>query len=112
MKIQPVLALSSFTLLLLTAFLDPHIYSVKDCVTCNLSVFTHKDSPQGFLIQNSGVYECWEKDLPLVKDDLVREHQNELVIFCFMSPDGMHPPALRELADIMVRSLIVISERS
>lgn len=92
------------------AFLGPHIYCAKDYGTWNLSVLTGKTSPQGPLTQDTSLYECWEKDLPLVKDDWVGEHQKELGIHN-LGPDGVHPPVLRELVDIIVRSLIVIFER-
>ncbi|GAB0204486.1 mitochondrial enolase superfamily member 1 [Grus japonensis] len=55
------------------------------------SVFTAKASPQETQTLEVGE-EVWRKeDLPLVKEDQVREHLGKLDIHKSMGPDGMHP---------------------
>lgn len=55
----------------------------------------------------------WSKeDLPSVEEDRVREPLKKLDRDKFTGPGGMYPWVLRELADVIVRPLLVIFERS
>ncbi|PKU44177.1 rna-directed dna polymerase from mobile element jockey- hypothetical protein [Limosa lapponica baueri] len=55
----------------------------------------------------------WTKeDFPLVEEGQVREHLSKLDIRKSMVPDGMHPRALRELAEVIAGLLSIIFERS
>lgn len=60
------------------------------------SVFTNNTSPQGSLSQETRVYECQEEDLPLMKEDCVREHLNKFHIHKSTGHNRMHPRMLRE----------------
>jgi len=51
------------------------------------------------------------KGLPLVKEDQLKEHLNKLEIRKSRGPDGIYPHVLRELADVIARSLSIVSER-
>ncbi|KAJ7401413.1 rna-directed dna polymerase from mobile element jockey-like [Pitangus sulphuratus] len=61
------------------------------------SKFTGKTSPQESLTQDQG--KPMVEDLPLVKEDRVRDHLGKFGIYMFMGPGRMHPRVLRELAD-------------
>lgn len=76
------------------------------------SVLTNNISPQGSLSQETRVYECQDKDLPSLKENCVREPVNKFHIHKSTGHDGMHPRALRDLADVINRPLIIIFERS
>ncbi|TRZ07418.1 hypothetical protein HGM15179_019687 [Zosterops borbonicus] len=73
------------------------------------SVFTNKTSPQGSLTQETRVKEWW--DIPLVKEDWVREHLSKLDIQKSVGPEGMHPELLKALADIIERPLVIIFDK-
>ncbi|PKU43345.1 hypothetical protein llap_6347 [Limosa lapponica baueri] len=55
----------------------------------------------------------WAKEaLPLVQEDQVKELLSELDTHKSMGPDGMHPRALRELAEVIAELLSIIFKRS
>ena len=47
-----------------------------------------------------------------MEEDPVRQYLSKLDPHKSMGPDGMHPRVLRDLADIIVRSLLIVFERS
>lgn len=73
------------------------------------SVFTVKTGFKEYQVpETRGKF--WSKALLSVEDQ-VREHLNRLNIHKAMGPDGMPLQVLRELADVIARSLSIISER-
>ncbi|GAB0207177.1 mitochondrial enolase superfamily member 1 [Grus japonensis] len=76
------------------------------------SVFTAKVAPEETQTLEVGEKVLQKEDLPLVEEDWVREHLGKVDMHKSMGPDGMQPRGLRELADVIVRPLSIIFERS
>lgn len=53
-----------------------------------------------------------KEDVPLVEEDQVRESLSKLDIHQSMGPDRMHPQVLREIANVIMRPLLIIFDQS
>ncbi|PKU46943.1 glycerol kinase [Limosa lapponica baueri] len=76
------------------------------------SVFTAQATPQEPWTSEESEEVCTKEDLPLVKEDQVRDQLRRLDIHKSMGPEGIHPRVLRELAEVIAGPLSVIFERS
>jgi len=81
------------------------------------SVFTSKTSLQESQVPETREKSWSEEEVPSLEEDHVREYLSNLDIQKSMGPYGMHPQVLRELADVIVRTLnnlwlIMVTRRS
>ena len=73
-----------------------------------VSVFTSKTSLQESQVPETKGKDWSQKDVPLVKEDQIREYLSNMDIHKPMGSDGIHPQVLRELAHVIVRLLSII----
>ena len=77
-----------------------------------LLVFTGKICLQEFQAPEASGKGWSKEELPLVEKDQAKEHLNKPNVPKPMGPGKIHPWAMRELADAIVRPLLMIFENS
>jgi len=76
------------------------------------SVFSAKAGPRESQALDVREEAYRKDDLPLVKEDCMRDCLRNLDTHRYMGLHGMHPRALRELADVLAEPLSIMFERS
>jgi len=77
-----------------------------------LLVFTAKSTPQEpwTMEVNERVWRM--EGSPLVRDEIIRDHLDNINVYKSMGPNGMHPCVLRELAEETAEALPITFDRS
>lgn len=74
-----------------------------------VALVSHKGTGRGFPPVSGGVIEgSMERGDPVIQEEAVRELLSRFDVHKSMGPDGIHPRAMRELADELAKPLSII----
>ncbi|KAK4811103.1 hypothetical protein QYF61_016389 [Mycteria americana] len=84
----------------------------KDTGMTDVLIFTGKACPQASQVPEPNGRVWGSKALLITEENTVRDHLNHFDIYKSIGSDGIHLRQQKELADVIVRSLFIIFERS